>query len=112
MALVTWAVWSATSDPVAAAANTRTLMDAETGKLVTVRVADGFGPFPAVNPKTDRGTLYPTEVCYSATCAARGGTHVILNTYLGTDGPTRCPVCAAEVRFHNPGPGQAATGGW
>jgi hypothetical protein len=101
----------ATPRPVAAA-NTRMLMDAETGQLVAVNVADGFGPFPAVHTRTGRRTLYPTEVCYADGCAAKGGTHVILNRYLGRDGPTHCPACGAEVRFHNPGPGQGPTKGW
>ncbi len=112
LALLACRVWHAVSNPVATAANTRTLMDAETGELIAVDVAEGFGPFPAVNPHTGRRTLYPTEVCYADGCAARGGTHVILNQYLGKEGPTYCPRCGAEVRFHNPGPDQAGSGGW
>ena len=115
-ALVTWAVWSAMSDPVATAANFRTLMDAQTCRLVEVRVDENLGPFPVVNPKTGRRTLYPTEVCYAKPCAARGGTHAILNAYLGKEGPTHCTACGAEVRFHNggpgAGPGQPPTEGW
>ena len=110
--LTAWVGWRDAGNHAAAVANTRTLMDAETGDLVEVHVEEGFGPFPALNHKTGRRTLYPTEVCYSKTCAARGGTHVILNSYLGKDGPTLCPVCGAEVRFHNPGPSQTATAGW
>jgi len=105
-------LWSATGNPAAVAANTRTLMDSETRELVQVHVDEQLGAFPLVNPKTGRRTLYPTEVCYASTCAAQGGTHVILNVYLGKEGPTYCPACGAVVRFHNPGPGQAATGGW
>ena len=111
-ALAICIVWRAKSDPVAAAANTRTLMDAETQEMVEVRVDEDLGPFPIVNPKTGRRTLYPTEVSCANACAAQGGTHVILNQYLGKEGPTYCPACGAEVRFHNPGPGQPPTEGW
>jgi hypothetical protein len=103
LAFAAWTGWRATADPVADAATTRILMDAETGQLVPFRLDPQFSGFPAVNPKTGRATLYPTEVCRSPTCAARGGTHVILNKYLGKEGPTHCPVCGAEVRFHNGG---------
>jgi hypothetical protein len=111
VALLAHRIWHAASNPAAAAANTRILMDAETGELIAVDVADGFGPFPAVNPDTGRRTLYPTEVCYANDCAARGGTRVILNRYLGKERPTYCPNCGAEVRFHNPGPVPAENGG-
>ena len=113
-------IWTAVGKPAVAAAETRTLMDIETGKLIHVRVTEGFGPFPMVHPRTGERTLYPTEVCYANDCAAKGGTCVILNTYLDKQGPTRCPACGAKVRFHNPGPGQSArsepeqseAGGW
>jgi hypothetical protein len=98
-----WIGWRATADPVAEAAARRTLMDAETGELVEIRVDERFSGFPVVNPGTGRSTLYPTETCRSEVCAARGGTPVILNSYLGKEGPTHCPVCRAEARFHNGG---------
>lgn len=112
LALAAVRIWAAASHPAVAAADTRTLMDAETGRLATVNVTDGFGPFPMVNPRTGERTLYPTEICYANGCAAKGGTHVILNSYLGKEGPTYCPACGGEVRFHNPGPGASSTGGW
>jgi hypothetical protein len=65
-------------------------------------------PYPHENPRTGKNTLYPTEVCYKNECAQRGGTRVILNPWLGVKEPTRCPVCSAGVRAHNPGPERPA----
>ena len=70
-------------------------------------VVRGFGEDPVVkSANTGRMTLYPTEVCWRGECGQRGGTHVILNTWLDVEGPTRCPVCGSTVRVHNPGPRQ------
>ena len=96
-------------DSTAEAANTRTLMDVETGELFEVEVDENFGPFPMVNPKSGEKTLYATEVCYARTCLEKGGTHVIMNKLLGKEGPTYCPQCGALVRFHNPGPSTATS---
>ena len=96
-------------DSTAEAANTRTLMDVETGELFEVEVDENFGPFPMVNPKNGNKTLYATEVCYARTCLDKGGTHVIMNELLGKEGPTYCPQCGALVRFHNPGPRTATS---
>ena len=85
-------------------ADTRTMMDVDTSELVEIPVDKIIGPYPLVNPKTGKKTLYPTEVCYARECGAKGGTHVILNRYLGKKGPTYCPVCGSLVRLHNPGP--------
>ena len=93
-------------DPVVKSANTVTLMCAETGRLFEVELKEDMPPFPHENPKTGGMTLYPTEVCWRGECGQRGGTHVILNTWLDVEGPTRCPVCGSTVRVHNPGPRQ------
>ena len=85
-------------------ANSRTLMDSETGELFVFSLEDLTEPFPLENPKTGTRTLYPTEVCYARECAKKpNGTHVILNVHFGKEGPTYCPECGALVRFHNPG---------
>jgi len=115
LVLLVWAVsatWkSLGGDSAAKAANTRTLMDVETGALVDVVVDENYGPFPMVNPKTGKKTLYQTEICYARTCLEKGGTHVIMNKLLGKEGPTFCPECGALVRFHNPGPRTETTDG-
>jgi hypothetical protein len=85
-------------------ANTRTLMDSETGELFKVELTENFGAFPHKNPKTGTDTLYPIEICYARECANKpDGTPVILNAYLGKKEPTFCPNCGALVRVFNPG---------
>ncbi|HUU84810.1 MAG TPA: hypothetical protein VM243_15015 [Phycisphaerae bacterium] len=91
-------------DEVTKRANTVTLMCSETGELFDVELGEDTAPFPHKNPKTGKMTLYPTEVCWRGECLKRGGTRVILNSWLGIEGPTRCPVCGSGVRAHNPGP--------
>ncbi len=87
-----------------ARANTRVLMDSETGDLFPFELTENMPPYPHVNPKTGDKTLFPVEWCYARECGAKGGTPVILNTWLGKEGPTYCPNCGALVRFHNPKP--------
>ncbi len=87
-------------------ANTRRLMCAETGELFPCELTPDMPKFPHENPKTGRRTLYPVEVCYNGPCLERGGTPVILNTWLKKPEPTYCPVCGHIVRSHNPGPPQ------
>ena len=84
----------------------RTLMDAETGQLVTIKATE-VGPLPMTNPKTGKRTLYLTERCFwGEKCNKDGGTHVIMNELMGKAGPTKCPVCGHVVYFHNPRPSQ------
>ncbi len=91
-------------DVAVADANSRILMDSQTGELFKFSLEDIDGPYPLKNPKTGTKTLYPTEVCYARSCANKpNGTHVILNVHFGKDEPTYCPECGALVRFHNPG---------
>ncbi|UCG17562.1 MAG: hypothetical protein JSV19_05930 [Phycisphaerales bacterium] len=85
-------------------ANTRQLKCSETNELFPLEMKPGLGHYPHVNPETGRRTLYPVEWCYNGECLAKGGTPVILNTQLGKEEPTYCPVCGHIVRFHNPGP--------
>jgi len=97
--------WSSMGrDEIVQAANTRVLMCSETGELFEVQLTPDFGAFPHQNPKTGTMTLYPTEICYWNQCGDRGGTRVILNHWLGEEGPTHCPVCGHVVRRHNPAP--------
>ena len=41
-------------------------------------------------------------------CLDKGGTRVVLNAWLGQEGPTKCPVCGSGVYAHNPGPEKRA----
>jgi hypothetical protein len=88
-----------------AIANSRTLMDIETGATFKFELTEDWPPYPHNNPKTGRATLYPTEWCFMRECGKGGGTPVILNVWRGKpDEPTYCPKCGALVRFHNPRP--------
>ncbi|MCK4658388.1 MAG: hypothetical protein KAV82_02605 [Phycisphaerae bacterium] len=86
-------------------ADVRYLMDANTGKVYPIPTEDLKLPWPMANPSTGEKTLYPTEVCYwGEECKKHGGTRVIMNKYLGKEGPTKCPICGHVVRLHNPRP--------
>lgn len=100
-----YALWNMFgSDEAVATANSRTLKDSESGDLVEVTIQEKMPPYPHENRKTGKKTLYPTEVCWAGECLKKGGTHVILNVWLGKDGPTYCPTCGSLVVAHNPGP--------
>jgi len=91
--------------------DTRTLMDSETGELFECPI-EKLKPYPMLNAKTGKDTMYRTEVCYwGEDCRKAGGTHVIMNELLGKEGPTYCPVCGHVVRFLNPRPPDYRPGG-
>lgn len=102
-------IWGTFEDDIGEA-NTRTLKDAETGELVKVPVNEDYGPFPMLNKKTGKKSLYPTEICFANQCEKAGGTYVIMNDLLGKEGPTYCPNCGALVKYFNPGPRQPTDG--
>lgn len=68
-----------------------------------VHVDTGETRFYPVGEKPPEG-FHPAEYCFQNTCGPDGGTAVILNAYLGKEGPTYCPKCGAEVVAHNPRP--------
>lgn len=68
-----------------------------------VHVETGQTRFYKVGVRPDEG-FYPAEYCFRNSCGPDGGTPVILNAYLGKDGPTTCPKCGAPVVAHNPRP--------
>lgn len=102
-------IWGTFEDDIGDA-NTRTLKDAETGELVKVPVNEEYGPFPMLNKKTGKKSLYPTEICFANQCEKAGGTYVILNEMMDKEGPTYCPKCGTLVRLRNPGPRDSAEG--
>lgn len=81
------------------------VMDKQTGDLRWKRVAPQ-AEFPYRNPKTGERSMYPVEYCFYNECGPAGGTPVILNDYLGKEGPTTCPRCGEEVHAHNPRPSE------
>jgi hypothetical protein len=62
-----------------------------------------FAGWPTECPDTGQKNCYPAEVCRSEACRKEGGdgTWVVLNTWLGKGGETKCPKCGSPVRFHN-----------
>ena len=86
-------------------ANERTFICSETGKTFHYTLRDG-DRFPVYSPHSKKNTGFPTEVCY---WTADGGvkrepTYVLLNEYIGKEGPTICPDCGRKVYSHNPPP--------
>lgn len=100
IACAAWYTWANVSSP-STPPDTRVFIDQQTGERFNIKLTEDLKPFPLTNPRTGEPTLWPAEFCMSSTCAPKGGTPVILNTYLGKSEPTHCPVCGAEVRLHN-----------
>lgn len=71
------------------------VMNPETGELRWFTTAHGK-PLPE--------GFYFVEYCFDKTCGPDGGTPVVLNSYRGLEGPTKCPKCGSEVVGHNPRP--------
>jgi hypothetical protein len=78
--------------------------DSESGEVLTQfpLPSDGLG-YPAINPKTGKRTLFPAEACFWTKDgkAKLDPNYVILNTWLGKQGPTRCPECGKTVTRGN-----------
>lgn len=91
-------------------ANFAVVSDSETGEVILQfpLPTDGKG-YPAVNPKTGRRTLFPTEACFwtKEGKAKLQPNYVILNTWLGKKGPTLCPECGKTIVRSNPMPPDA-----
>lgn len=84
----------------------RTLIDSQTLEVFEgFKISDGDAP-PYEHPKTSDRTLFPAEACY---WTADGGvkleaTWVLLNEYVDSKEPTKCPDCGHRVVGHNPMP--------
>jgi hypothetical protein len=90
---------------VARRANERVFICSETGKVFRHVLQDGER-YPIYSPYSDKNTGFPAEACY---WTKDGGvklepTYVLLNTYIGKEGPTICPDCGRKVYDHNPMP--------
>jgi len=103
-AVVAVYMWWSNREPRDSAWQYRQLMDSETGELVKIQLTADLKPFPHVNPKTGKATLYPFETCYWGACEQAGGTRIILEEQQGRPGPTLCRKCGHRVALHNPGP--------
>lgn len=106
---VTWAVWAVIhylGPSAAIAASTRgQYVCAETGKPFTLTIESGM-TLPVYSPHSGKKTGYPAELCYwtSDGQTRKEPVPVLLNSYLGKDGPTFCPDCGRLVRARNPQP--------
>lgn len=90
-------------DPVDSAK--RVIICSETLKVYNYTIKPGeSAPYPS--PYSKKNTGYAAERCYWTKDgkAKLEPTYVLLNEYVGKEGPTICPDCGREVRFHNPEP--------
>ena len=92
-----------------AAANTRTFIDAETGKPFQHELTEGES-LPVRAP-SGKESGYPAELCYwTKDGQVRNDPYpVLLNEALGKPGPTFCPDCGRLVVGHNPRPHPGAS---
>jgi hypothetical protein len=84
----------------------RTVMDAETGEIITGFEVEEGTLYPWKNPKSGKNTLYLTETCFWTKDgkAKTEPTLVLLNETIGKSGPTMCPDCGKPVVLRNPKP--------
>lgn len=103
--VVTGAVAARRNDP-GLASRIRAVIDSETGKAYPEFRVPDEASIPFRNPDTGRDTLYPAEACYWTKDgkAKLEPTWVLLNSYVGREGPTQCPDCGRPVVGHNPLP--------
>ena len=87
----------------ASIASDRTYICAETGKPFDHKLVRGERP-PVESPYSGKLTGYPAELCYWTADGHVAGkpTPVLLNQYVGLQGPTFCKVCGRLVVGHNP----------
>lgn len=83
--------------------------DLESGEVINQFPIDSGEGFPAINPKTGKRTLYPTEPCYWTKDgkAKLEPTYVILGSWFGQATPTKCPDCGRVVTKFNKMPPDA-----
>lgn len=80
-------------------------IDIETNDRFQYSMPRDFAGWPVKSPTTGKLSGYPVEICFSSDeCRKNKGTWVVLNSYLGKDEPSFCPVCKSLVVGHNPLP--------
>lgn len=81
-------------------------IDGETGEAFPqYEVASGdVKPYP--NPRTGKRTIWPAETCnWTKDGKAKlEPTYILMNEFVGKEGPTICPDCGRKVVFRNPSP--------
>ena len=96
-----------TSEPVPLDTPPVIYICAETGKTYPYQPKVG-DKHPVMSPYSHKRTGYPAEACYWADRdekkQRRYPVYVLLNQYIGKEGPTTCPDCGHVVLPHNPLP--------
>ena len=92
-------------DPGAEASSKRIFICSETMKTFEYTLKEGDKP-PVMSPHSKKKTGWPAERCYWTRDggAKREPTYVLLNEYIGKEGPTICPDCGRKVVPRNPQP--------
>ena len=103
--LLGWQLFGGPPSP-AASSRVRPMICSETGDAFPRFSIPEKPETPMKHPRTGRATLYPAEACYWNTdgTAKLTPTYVLLNSYIGKEGPTKCPDCGRTVVGHNPKP--------
>jgi hypothetical protein len=93
------------SQSLAAASRERLYICSETGKAFAGELQPG-GSNVLRSPFSGRNTGYLAELCFWTKdgSAKAEPTPVLLNSWIGKDGPTFCPDCGRLVVVHNPRP--------
>jgi hypothetical protein len=91
--------------PAESTSEERVFICAETMKTFTYTLKVGEKA-PVMSPYSHKKTGYPAERCYWTRDggAKRDPTYVLLNQYIGKEGPTICPDCGRKVVPRNPMP--------
>ncbi len=106
VAVMVWVVIGSLGGSTAAAlSRDRTFVDADTGKPFEHTLTVGE-TLPVAVPATGKKSGYPAELCYWTADGKvkQDPTPVLLNEYVGKEGPTFCPDCGRLVVGHNPKP--------
>ena len=87
------------------ASSQRVMICSETMKTFEYTLKEG-DTFPVRSPYSKKNTGWPAEKCYWTRDgqAKRAPTYVLLNQYIGKEGPTICPDCGRKVVERNPLP--------
>jgi hypothetical protein len=92
-------------DPNVIATEKRHFICSETLKVFEYSLKEG-DRYPIRSPYSKKNTGWPAEACYwnADGTVKREPTYVLLNEFIGVEGPTICPDCGKKVVRHNPLP--------
>lgn len=104
LGVATWILYDSLVNVPEELSNKAWFVDTETGK--GFRAEMDVGQTVPIRAPSGKDSGYPAELCF---WTADGGskpdpTPVVLNHWLGKEGPTFCPDCGRLVVGHNPAP--------